>query len=139
MVITFIGEAILGWQKLRGNKTQNKPVSELKEPEAINVKPEKDNHIPVISDNDKKGVSSAEKGGTISNEKESWNRFWGLIITILGTFFTAYTIAKDYVEMEPGAFYKVRTVATILWFVLMSLLLLFGFLIFKLFRRLKVF
>lgn len=83
-----------------------------------------------------------QKDDAISNEIDAWDRFWEVIITFLGTFFAAYTIAKDYVEMvekQPGDFYKILIAAMIIWLVLMSLLLLIGFLIFKLFRRLKVF
>lgn len=35
----------------------------------------------------------------IETEKGSWNEFWGILITLLGTYFAAYTIAKDYGEM----------------------------------------
>lgn len=71
------------------------------------------------------------------NKKESWDKFWELIIAILGTYFAAYTIAKDYVEMviinkqPPEVFYKLLIISIIPWFIFMFLLIVLGFLCFK--------
>lgn len=87
-----------------------------------------DNHNPV---EDKISMSDKE------NKKESWDKFWELIIAILGTYFAAYTIAKDYVEMviinkqPPEVFHNLLIISIISWFIFMTLLIVLGFLCFK--------
>ncbi|MFA4935655.1 MAG: hypothetical protein WC568_07445 [Candidatus Methanoperedens sp.] len=73
------------------------------------------------------------------NKKESWDKFWELLIAILGIYFMAYTIAKDYVEMviinnqSPEVFQKLLIFSGINFFILMVSLLALGYLIFKFF------
>lgn len=73
------------------------------------------------------------------NEKGSGDKFWELLIAILGIYFMAYTIAKDYVEMviinnqSPEVFYTVLKVSGINFFILMTSLLSLVYLIFKFF------
>lgn len=77
-------------------------------------------------------------------KKESWDKFWELIIALLGTYFAAYTIAKDYFEMviinkqPPELFNNLLYISIIFWFLLISPLIIFGYLSFKfLLTRLK--
>ena len=77
------------------------------------------------------------------NEKKSWDVFWGLLITLLGTYFLTYTIAKDYVKMviidkQPEVFIDLLKISGIIWLFVMCSLLILGYLSFKfLLPRLK--
>lgn len=75
------------------------------------------------------------------DEKEELKVFLELMITLLGTYFAAYTIAKDYVDMvavgKQSDFNFLILVSTIYWGVLMLLLFVVGYLIFVTFLRKK--
>lgn len=71
------------------------------------------------------------------NEKKAWDEFWGVLITILGTYFVAYPIAKDYVEMviinkQPAeVFITLLKISVISWFTVMFSIIVLGYLCFK--------